>query len=66
MADEAEQQLSRLALSAYELSADVRIFRTGLPEVLCSDTKAMFEVSGGKTSKQPHSLCLCASSAMGR
>jgi len=31
-ADEAEQQLSRLALSACELSADVRIFGVGLPE----------------------------------
>ena len=31
-ADEAEQQLSRLALSACELSADVRIFGAGLPE----------------------------------
>jgi len=31
-ADEAEQQLSRLALSARELSADVRIFRAWLPE----------------------------------
>ena len=29
-ADEAEQQLSRLALSVCELSADVRIFRAGL------------------------------------
>jgi len=36
-ADEAEQQLSRLALSACELSADVRIFRAGLPEALCTD-----------------------------
>jgi len=31
-ADEAGQQLSRLALSGCELSADVRIFRAGLPE----------------------------------
>jgi len=31
-ADEAEQQLSRLALSACELSAHVRIFTAGLPE----------------------------------
>jgi len=29
-ADEAEQQLSRLALSGQQLSADVRIFRAGL------------------------------------
>jgi len=33
-ADEAEQQLSMLALSGCELSADVRIFRAGLPESL--------------------------------
>jgi len=26
----------------------------------------MFEVEGGKTSKQPESRCLCARSAMGR
>ena len=25
-----------------------------------------FDVSGGKTGKQPQSLCLCVSSAMGR
>jgi len=31
-AEEAEQQLSRLALSACELSADVRIFGAELPE----------------------------------
>ena len=32
-ADEAEQQLSRLALSGCELSADVRILGAGLSEV---------------------------------
>jgi len=31
-ADEAEQQLSKLALSACELFADVHIFRAGLPD----------------------------------
>jgi len=31
-ADEAEQQLSRLAPSDCELSADVRNFRAGMPE----------------------------------
>jgi len=36
-ADEAEQQLSRLALSACELSADVRIFKAGLPEAPGTD-----------------------------
>jgi len=29
-------------------------------------TQATLEVWGGKTSKQPQSLCHCASSAMGR
>jgi len=38
-ADEAEQQLSRLALSGCELSADVRIFRAGLPEAPCTDAQ---------------------------
>ena len=65
-ADEAEQQLSKLAISVCELSADVRIFRTGLPEAPGTDPKTTFKVLGGKTSKQPQSLCLCASSAMGR
>jgi len=36
-ADEAEQQLSSLALSAYDIFADVRIFRAGLPEFPCTD-----------------------------
>ena len=36
-ADEAEQQLSRLALSGCELSEDVRIFGAGLPEAPCED-----------------------------
>ena len=36
-ADEAEQHLSRLALSVCELSADVRIFRAGLLRVPCTD-----------------------------
>jgi len=31
-ADEVEQHLSRLALSACEVSADVRIFGEGMPE----------------------------------
>jgi len=43
-ADEAEQQLSRLALSGCKLSADVRIFREGLPEEPGTDQKATFEV----------------------
>ena len=65
-ADEAEQQLSRLARSGCELSADVRIFRAGLRRRPSRTPNATFEVGGGKTSKQPQSLCLCASSAMGR
>jgi len=36
-ADEAEQQLSRLALSGCELSADVRIFRAELTEAPYTD-----------------------------
>jgi len=65
-ADEAEQQLSRLALSGCELSADVGIFGAGLLEAPCTDRKSTFEVGGGKTIKQPQSLCLFPSSAMGR
>jgi len=36
-ADDAEQQLSRLAVSGCELSADVRIFRAALQEAPCTD-----------------------------
>ena len=36
-ADEVEQQLSRLAPSARQLSADVRIFRAGLPQAPTTD-----------------------------
>jgi len=36
-ADEAEQQLSRLAISDCELSADVHIFGEGLPEAPVTD-----------------------------
>ena len=36
-ADEAEQELSRLALSGCKLSADVRIFRAGLPQAPGTD-----------------------------
>jgi len=36
-ADEAEQQLSRLALSACDLSADVLLFRAGLLEAPSTD-----------------------------
>jgi len=36
-ADEAEQQLSRLDLSACKLSADVHIFGEGLPEAHVTD-----------------------------
>ena len=57
-ADEAEQQFSRLALSACELSADVRILGAGQPEAPCSEPKYTFEVCGGKTRI---SVSLCAS-----
>ena len=36
-ADEAEQQLSRLALSACQLPEDVRIFGAGMPEAPGTD-----------------------------
>jgi len=36
-ADEAEQQLSRLALSGCELSADIHIWGAGLPEAPHTD-----------------------------
>ena len=36
-ADEAEQQLSRLALSGCELSPDVRILGAELPQAPCTD-----------------------------
>jgi len=68
-ADEAEQQLSRLAPSACQLTADVRVFGAGLqkePGRNPLQSQDTFEVLGGKTSKQPLSLCLCVSSAMGR
>jgi len=43
-ADEAEQQLSRLAPSGCELSGDVRIFGAGLLEAPGRDPWATFEV----------------------
>ena len=39
-AEEAEQQLSRLALSGCELSVDVCIFRAGLAEAPVNDTQS--------------------------
>ena len=39
-ADEAEQHLSRLALSFCKLSADVRIFSAGLLRVPCTDLQS--------------------------
>jgi len=48
-ADEAEQQLSRLAPSACELSADIHVFRVGMLEVPGRDphprTSLNFEVA---------------------
>ena len=38
--DEAEQQLSRIALSACELPADVRILGAGLLELPCTDNES--------------------------
>ena len=43
-ADKTEQELSRLALSACELSADVLIFRVEVPEPPAQAHKNMFEV----------------------
>ena len=57
-ADEAEQQLSRLALSSCQLSADVHIFRAGLPERAAWTPKATFEV---RVARQATSPSLCAS-----
>ena len=58
-ADEAEQQLSRLAPPGCQLSADVRIFGTGLPEDHGTDPhkiRLKFEVA-----RQARSPSLCAS-----
>ena len=68
-ADEAEQHLSRLDPSACQLSADVHIFGTGLLEAPGRDppnSQVTSEVGGVNKRQQPQSLCLCASSAMGR
>jgi len=68
-AEVTEQQLSRLAISGCQLSADVRIFTARLwqePEANHPYCQVTFGFWDGKTSKQPQSLCLCASSAMGR
>ena len=43
-ADEAEEQLSSLALSGCELSADIRIFVAGLQEPAAWTPEDMFEV----------------------
>ena len=57
-ADEAEQQLSRLALSGCELSADVEIFRAGLLQGHNGhrELRSKFEVA-----RQASSLSHCAS-----
>jgi len=57
---------SRLVPSGCEPSAHVRIFGAGLPRRPARTPKATFEFRGSKTSKQPQSLCICASSAIGR
>jgi len=43
-ADEAEQQLSKLAFSSCELSAEVQVLGAGRPEESGIDTKATLEV----------------------
>ena len=55
-ADEAEQQLSRLAISGCELPADVRIFRAGLTEPLHRHTKIFLKFEGARQASSP-SLC---------
>jgi len=40
--DESEKQLSKLALSGCELSADVRIFKAELPQVPSTDPQSNF------------------------
>ena len=55
-ADEAEQLLSRLALSGCELSADVRILRAGLRRPLHGHTKIRLKFEGARQASSP-SLC---------
>jgi len=59
-ADEAEQQLSRLALSGCELFADVCIFRAGLPEAPWHEhPKKRLKVEGQDKQAAPVSVPLC-------
>jgi len=59
-ADEAEQQLSRLALSGCELSADVRIFRAGVVEAPYSDAQRyVWSLMGQDKQAAPVSVPLC-------
>ena len=58
--DEAEQQLSRLAFSGCELSADVPIFTAGLPESQCTDPQSyVSSLSGQDKQAAPVSVPLC-------
>ena len=57
-ADEAEQQLCRIAFSACELSAEVHILGVGLPEESGMDTKVRWTL---KVARQASSTSLCAS-----
>ena len=54
--DEDEQQLSRLALSGCELSADVRIYRVGLLEAPAQEPKLRLKFERVKQASRP-SLC---------
>ena len=59
-ADEDEQQLSRLGPSGYELYADVRIFREGLPEASCIDHLSYIETLRCQDKQAaPVSVSLC-------
>jgi len=56
-ADEAEQQLSRLALSGCELFADVHIFKAGLPNASPhGPPKLRWKFEGARQARSP-SLC---------
>jgi len=58
--DEAEQQLSRVALSVCDLSADVRIFRAGLLETPGTDHLSYVRsLEGEDKEAAPVSVPLC-------
>jgi len=59
-ADEAEQQVSSIALSGCHLSADIRIFRAGLLEATCTDPQSyVWSLSWQDKQAAPVSVPLC-------